>query len=134
MNRTRLWSLLLIPLAVFMMGAAVLVDPPPISVPAGLATKDVSKAIRSGIVGRGWVVTKDENGHMATVLNVRTHEVKVDIGYDTKQVTIKYVDSTNLDYDDKKGVRHIHKKYNQWIDNMVKDIQAQLQVAKISKE
>ena len=44
------------------------------------------------------------------------------------------MDSTNLDYDDKKGVRHIHKKYNQWIDNMVKDIQAQLQVAKIGKE
>jgi hypothetical protein len=131
MNRTRLWSLLLIPLAFFMMGAAVLVDPPPIAVPSGLATKDVAKAIRSGIVGRGWVVTKDENGHMDTVLNLRTHEVKVDIAYDTKQVVIKYVGSSNLDYDEKNGVRHIHKKYNQWIDNMVKDINNQLQIAKL---
>ena len=134
MNRTRLWSLLLIPLAVFMMGAAVLVDPPPISVPAGLTAKDVSKAIRSGVISRGWVVMKDEKGHMDTVLNVRKHEVKVDIGYDTKQITIKYVGSTNLDYDEKNGVRHIHKKYNQWIDNMVRDIQNQLQIEKMAKE
>jgi hypothetical protein len=134
MIRTRLWSLLLIPVAFVLMGAAVLVDPPPIQVPAGLSTKDVSKAIRSGIVTRGWVVTKDEKGVVDAVLNLRTHEVHVAIAYDPKQIKITYVSSQNLDYDEKNGVRHIHKKYNQWIDNMVQDIQRQLQVASISHE
>jgi|SRR5689334_12849159 hypothetical protein len=134
MIRTRLWSLLLIPVAVVLMGAAVLVDPPPINVPAGLSVKDVSKAIRAGIVQRGWVVLKDEKGVIDAQLNVRTHEVRVAIPYDTKQVKITYVSSQNLDYDEKGGTRHIHKKYNQWIDNMVQDIQRQLQVAAIGHE
>ena len=134
MIRTRLASLLLIPVAFVLMGAAVLVDPPPINVPAGLSAKDVSKAIRSGIVQRGWVVLKDEKDVIDAQLNVRTHEVRVSIAYDPKQVKITYVSSQNLDYDEKKGVRHIHKKYNQWIDNMVQDIQRQLQVTAIGHE
>jgi len=134
MNRTCLKSLLLVPLALMLMGAAVLVDPAPISVPAGLSTKDVSKAIRSGIVSRGWVVAKDENGKIDAVLNIRTHEVKVNIGYDAKQIKISYVSSQNLDYSEKNGERRIHKKYNQWIDNMVQDIQRQLQVTAIGHE
>ena len=134
MIRTRLASLLLIPIAFVLMGAAVLVDPPPISVPAGLSLKDVSKAIRSGIVTRGWVVLKDEKNVIEAVLNIRTHEVHVSLAYDPKQIKIAYLSSTNLDYDEKNGVRHIHKKYNQWIDNMVQDIQRQLQVTAIGHE
>jgi hypothetical protein len=103
-------------------------------VPSGLSAKDVSKAIRSGIVSRGWVVAKDENGKIDAVLNVRKHEVKVNIGYDAKQVKITYLSSENLDYSEKNGERRIHKKYNQWIDNMVQDIQRQLQVTAIGHE
>jgi hypothetical protein len=134
MVRTRLLALLLIPIAFVLMGAAVLVDPPPIAVPAKLTTKDVSKAIRMAIVQRGWVAAKDENGVIDATLLVRTHEVKVAITYDPKLVTIKYVDSKNLDYDEKGGTRHIHKKYNQWIDNMVGDITRSLQAEAISRE
>jgi hypothetical protein len=134
MFRSRLLSLLLIPIAFVLMGAAVLVDPPPISVPAKLSAKDVSKAIRAAIVQRGWVVAKDENGLIDAVLDVRKHEAKVAIKYDPKQIQITYVGSTNLDYDEKGGARHIHKKYNQWIDNMVGDIQRSLQAEAISHE
>jgi hypothetical protein len=134
MNRTRFWSLLLVPLAFMLMGAAVLVDPDPINVPAGLSAKDVSKAIRSGIVQRGWVVAKDENGKIDAVLNVRSHEVRVAIAYDPKQVKITYVSSENLDYSEKNGVRKIHKKYGQWVGNMVQDISRQLQATSIERE
>jgi hypothetical protein len=134
MVRTRWLSLLLIPLAFALMGAAALVDPPPIAVPAKLTAKDVSKAIRAAIVTRGWVAAKDEKGVIDAILNVRSHEVKVAIQYDPKQVLIKYVDSKNLDYDEKGGTRHIHKKYNQWIGNMVGDITRALQAAAISHE
>jgi hypothetical protein len=133
MNRTRLASLLLVPLALLLMGA-VLVDPEPIAVPAGLAAKDVSKAIRAGIVQRGWVVLKDEKGTIDAVLNLRKHEARVAIAYDPKQVTIKYGSSDNLDYSEKNGVRQIHKNYNKWITNMVQDIQRALQSASIQNE
>jgi hypothetical protein len=134
MVRTRWLTLLLIPLAFALMGATTLVDPPPIAVPAKLTVKDVSKAIRAAIVTRGWVAAKDEKGVIDAILNVRAHEVKVAIQYDLKQVAIKYVDSKNLDYDEKGGTRHIHKKYNQWIDNMVGDITRALQAEAISHE
>lgn len=134
MVRTRLASLLLIPLAILLMGAAVLVDPAPVAVPAKLSMKDVSKAIRTGIVSRGWVISKDEGGKIDAVLNVRTHEVKVAIGYDTSQVKISYVSSQNLDYDEKGGTRHIHKKYNQWVQNMANDIRNALAAEAISHE
>jgi hypothetical protein len=134
MLRTRLATLLLIPLAFVLMGAAVLVDPSPIPVPHGLSMKDVSKAVRAGLIQRGWVVAKDEKGKMDAVLNVRTHEVRIALDYDTKQVKVAYVSSENLDYSEKGGVRHIHKKYNQWIDNVVQDVSHQLQVASIGHE
>jgi hypothetical protein len=131
MVRTRWLTLLLIPLAFALMGAAVLVDPPPIAVPAKLSAKDVSKVIRSAILQRGWVAAKDENGVIDAILNVRSHEVKVAIQYDPQQIVIKYVDSKNLDYSEKGGTRHIHKKYNQWIGS---DITRALQAEAISRE
>jgi hypothetical protein len=134
MTRTRFAPLLLIPLAFLLMGAAVLVDPEPIPVPAKLAAKDVSKAIRSGIVARGWVIAKDEKGQIDAVLNVRKHEVRVAIQYDTQQVKINYVSSQNLDYEEKGGTRRIHKKYNQWAQNMATDIRTSLAAEAISRE
>jgi hypothetical protein len=134
MLRTRFAALLIVPLAILLMGAALLTDPEPVTVPAKLSMKDVSKAIRSGIVQRGWVVSKDENGQIDASLNVRTHEVRVAIVYDTKQVKINYVSSQNLDYDEKGGKRHIHKKYNQWVQNMANDIRTSLAAEAIAHE
>ena len=129
MVRTRLAALLLVPLAFMLMGAkAVLVDPEPISVPSGIAVKDVAKAIKAGIVRRGWAVTKDENGQIDAVLNVRTHTAKVAIPYSAREVSIKYVDSNNLDFQEKKGVKYIHGNYMKWVRNMQSDIQRELQL------
>jgi hypothetical protein len=131
MARTRRFlALLLVPAVAFMlMGAAELVDPDPIAVPAGLAAADVAKAITAGIVRRGWVVTKDDNGQIDATLNIRAHTAKVVIPYNTKEVAIRYVDSTELDYSEKKGKRYIHGNYVKWIRNMQADIQRELQTA-----
>ena len=129
MARNRLAVLLLVPLAFMLMGAkAVLVDPEPISVPAGIAAKDVARAIKVGIVRRGWAVTKDENSQIDAVLNVRTHMAKVIIPYSTKEVSIRYVGSDNLDYQEKGGVKYIHANYIKWVRNMQMDIQRELQL------
>lgn len=127
MARTRrLLALLLVPVAFMLMGAAELVDPDPIAVPAGLAAADVAKAIKTGIVRRGWVVTKDENGQIDATLNIRRHMAKVVIPYNTKEVAIRYVDSSELDYSEKKGKRYIHGNYVKWVRNMQADIQREL--------
>jgi hypothetical protein len=128
MVRSRVAALLLIPLAFMLMGArAVLVDPAPIAVPAGVAAKDVAKAIKVGISRRGWVVAKDENSQIDAVLNLRSHSARVAIPYNAKEVTIKYVSSEDLDYQEKNGTKYIHGNYMKWIRNMEADIQRELQ-------
>jgi hypothetical protein len=107
----------------------VLVDPQPIAVPSGLTDKIVAKSIRLGIAQRGWVVSKQEPGFMEATLNLRSHVAKVGITYDTKTIQIRYLESTNLDYEEKKGVRRIHGNYLKWISNIVRDINLQLQAA-----
>ncbi len=126
-------ALLFVPLAFMLMGARVgiLVDPEPISVPTGIAASEVAKAIKVGIVRRGWVVSKDENGQIDAVLNVRTHTARVAIPYNAKEVRIKYVSSDNLDYSEKNGERHIHGNYMKWVRNMQADIQRELQLLTI---
>jgi hypothetical protein len=129
MARTRLVALLLVPLAFMLMGSkTVLVDPEPIPVPSGIDAKDVAKAIKVGIVRRGWVVSKDEGGQIDAVLNVRTHTARVLIPYSAKEVSIKYVSSDNLDYQEKSGVKYIHANYIKWVRNMQSDIQRELQL------
>lgn len=116
------------------MASEVLVDPQPISVPPGLSEKAVAKSIRLGVAQRGWVVSRQDPGYMEATLNIRSHVAKVGITYDTKSIQIRYIDSTNLDYEVKKGVRRIHGNYLKWINNIVKDISVQLQSAEIDME
>ena len=134
--RSRLTYLLLIPVAFMLMAArgAPLVDPAPIAVPAGTSVKDVSKAIRSGVVTRGWVVSKDDGSKIDAVLNNREHTVSIAIAYDAKQVKVSYLSSDNMNYAEKNGTRYIHKKYMQWVNNVAGDISRELQVAAIKKE
>jgi len=132
MARSRLIALLLVPLAFMLMGSkSVLVDPEPVQVPAGVKLQDVAKAIKVGIVRRGWVVTKDEAGQIDAVLNVRAHRAKVVIPYNTKEVAIHYAGSDNLDYQEKNGVKYIHANYVKWAKNMHSDIQRELQLLTI---
>jgi hypothetical protein len=50
------------------------------------------------------------------------------VTYDDNQVRIAYVDSSNLDYMDKRGTRYIHPNYLGWIGFLVNDIGTNLKV------
>ncbi len=136
MVRSRLPWLLLVPMAFLLLGARTgpLVDPAPITVPAGLSLKEVSRAIRTVIATRGWVVSIDEGGKIDAVLNLREHTAHIAIAYDTKEVRPTYVSSENLNYEEKKGVRYIHRNYLNWMNNVSTDITRALQVAAVSRE
>ena len=126
-NRFR--ALLILPVALLLMAATPLVDPAPVPVPAGLDDKAIAKSIRLGGAQRGWLVTRQEPGVMELTLNIRTHMAKVGVKYDTKSIQFTYLDSTNLDYEEKKGNRYIHRNYPKWVNNLVNDISVQLALA-----
>jgi hypothetical protein len=131
MVRSRLLALLLVPVAFMLMGASSipLTDPEPLSVPAGLTVEQVTKAVKVGLLSRtGWAITKEAPGQFEATLNVRQHMLKVNIPYSASSVAIKYVDSQNLDYGEKKGVKVIHPKWNNWTRNLMSDIQRELQL------
>lgn len=129
MFRARAWSgLLLVSALVFLMGArqVPLTDPEPIAVPAGLTMEQVAKAIKASLVGRTWAVTTEEPGHIVSTLNLREHMAKIDIAYDLQTIRIKYLDSGELMYAEKKGQRMIHRNYLAWIQNLVNDMNRNL--------
>ena len=129
MFRARSWSALLVVSAmVFLMGArqVPLTDPEPLPVPAGLKAEQVAKAIKAALAGRAWVVTSEAPGHIVSTLNVREHMAKIDIVYDAQTITIKYLDSGELMYAEKKGQRVIHRNYLNWIQNLRNDMNRNL--------
>jgi hypothetical protein len=129
MFRARAWSgLLLLAALVFLMGGrqVPLTDPEPIAVPAGLRVEQVAKAIKAALVGRTWGVTLEEPGHIVSTLKLREHMAKIDIAYDVQTIRIKYLDSGELMYADKKGQRVIHRNYLTWIQNLVNDMSRNL--------
>jgi hypothetical protein len=136
MLRSRLAALLFVPLAFMLMGARTvqIQDPPPISVPPGLTVKEVSKAIRQGLSKRDWQVTEDAGGKIDAMLHNRKHVVKVQIPYTKQTVRITYVSSENLNYEEKNGLKFIHRAYQKWIDNLVMDISNSLQSAALDKK
>lgn len=131
-RRSRLWSsLLLLPVLALLMAArqVPLVDPEPIAVPAGLAEAKVARSIKAALVGREWVISEEQPGKLIATLNLRTHMAKIDISFDTSKVAIRYLDSRELMYGQKKGVTVIHRNYLSWIHNLVVDIQRNMILA-----
>jgi Neuraminidase (sialidase) len=72
----------------------------------------------------GWSMEILEPGRIRGTLALRSHEAVVDVTYDADEFSIKYVDSTNLDYS-ARGT--IHRKYNQWVRNLELEIRSEVQ-------
>lgn len=109
--------------------AAPLVDPDPIAVPAGMAADVVAKEIKRSLLGRNWLVSAEQPGEIDATLNLRQHVARVRIRYDAQQVRLAYVSSENLDYQEKRGQRRIHKNYLSWVNNVLTDLSRNLQLA-----
>jgi hypothetical protein len=96
----------------------------PVVVAAGkqATTDDVKMAILRAGGNLGWQMTQTGPGLINARIALRGHTASVDVNYNTKTYTITYRDSTNLDA----GGGQIHKNYNGWIENLDRDIRAQL--------
>jgi hypothetical protein len=101
--------------------SAPLLNPDPFK--AAATPEKTKKAIEMALAGRGWLISKEEPGKIAATLNTRKHTARILITYDDEYITIKYVDSQNLNYDiDKNGQVVIHENYNSWIRYLMQDI------------
>ena len=96
----------------------------PVVVASGkqLTAEQVRDAIVGAGTGLGWVMTPISPGLVSARLARREHLAVVDVRYSTKTFSITYKESTNLHY--RNG--QIHKNYNDWIENLDRDIRSAL--------
>jgi len=83
--------------------------------------EQVANAIQRAGISLGWQMIEKGPSAMEGRLNLRSHVAVVSITFDTKQFSIFYKDSNNLNYDG----NTIHKNYNGWVQNLEKAILAQ---------
>lgn len=83
---------------------------------------DVERAILQAGTGLGWTMTPVKPGLVTGRIALRTHVAVVDVTYDTRTFSINYKESVNLDASN----GNIHKNYNGWVENLERDIRANL--------
>lgn len=98
------------------------VDSAAIAISAKHSSKDIKKAIIRAGATLGWEMKSVGKGHMIGTLHLRKHVAVVDITYNKNNYSIRYKNSTNLNYDG----TNIHSNYNGWIKNLNKNIQIQI--------
>ena len=89
------------------------------------SAEQIRAALQAAGAPRGWQITPAGNGKALAVLNVRgKHSISADISYAAGQYSIKYRDSTNMNYE--AGTNLIHPKYNMWVQTLIDDTRIQL--------
>ena len=96
----------------------------PVATGKPVSMANVESAIIGAGTGLGWQMVPQSPGQIEGVLTLRDHRAVVVVNYDTKSYSIKYKDSTNLNYDGKS----IHSNYNGWVQNLDKAIRSNLAV------
>ena len=94
----------------------------PVTTTKPLSMSGMESAIIGAGIGLGWRMVPQTPGQIEGVLALRDHRAVVTVTYDTKSYSIKYKDSSNLNYDGKS----IHKNYNGWVENLDKAIRSNL--------
>jgi hypothetical protein len=121
---------LLFAVIAFAPGPAVADRDAPIENPAGIpiswnaagepALERIQRAIIAGCIPRGWKCQAIKPGEIRAVLHLRQHMAEALIAFDTKSFSVTYVDSSELRYNATE--KTIHRKYNQWVANLITDI------------
>lgn len=105
--------------------ARELVDPAPIAT-RGKDQTQVKAAIMTGLKNFGWRVSSDDPGKIVAVYTRGRHAATISLTYDAQAIMIKYVDSRELKYEVREGTRYIHRRYNDWVQNLANHIDFEL--------
>jgi len=102
----------------------------PVSVQSGRSVEQTEQAILEVLPRRGWTAESVQPGRVVAFLSIRSHLLRVDIRYDPQLVNVFYVDSDNLAARvEANGQVYAHRKVNQWIQLLARDIATALAVA-----
>jgi len=96
---------------------------PVVVTPGQTATNDnVRDAILRAGAALGWQMRPAAPGVVNGSINLRGHSANIDVEYTTRSYNIVYRSSSGLDAQN----GQIHKNYNGWIENLDRDIRANL--------
>lgn len=89
---------------------------------------EVKQAIMRAAVatGRKWVVSERAPGVLEATYMVRTHTVVTEIRYTATSFSVAYKDSVNMKYGPGEGAGVIHPFYNQWVNEFIQAVRAEL--------
>ena len=93
-----------------------------------ISATEVGDAIARGAAGgrRSWVVARSSPSRMRATYSVRTHAISVDIEYTEQAYSIHYAGSDNMKFSMENGVKLIHPFYNNWVQELMRSISAEL--------
>jgi hypothetical protein len=90
-----------------------------------LSSEQIGKIIKSAASKRGWACNQlSEHTLRCTIHAHHKHEAVIDINYDSKGYSIKYVSSKDLATGDL-----VHRNYNRWVKLLERDINRALERA-----
>lgn len=98
-------------------------SPLEIPIPAKATTTQVRLAAQLAVQSRGWVIENRKGNAFEAVYaqeGRRSFSARISVTHSAKDVTIKYVSSEGLDYNEADGT--IHANYNKWMDFLEQDI------------
>jgi hypothetical protein len=91
------------------------------------SAEQIRLALQTAGAARGWQITPAGAGKALAVLNVRgKHSISADISYAAGKYSIKYRDSSNMNYEPGEGSGLIHPKYNAWVQTLIDETRMQL--------
>jgi len=92
--------------------------------------QDIEQVLKIVGATRGWKVANSSEGRMELTNVIRDHTMSVELTYSATGYGIRYLQSTNLLYQERGGgtLRLIHGNYNGWIKDLVSGINAGLGV------
>lgn len=80
----------------------------------------VKAAIRKAAAKLGWEVRSEQGDTLRLVLEIRgKHELTIDVKAGPQAVDVVYVNSINLNYQDRDGQVLIHPSYGRWVNNLL---------------
>ncbi|WP_018860631.1 MULTISPECIES: hypothetical protein [unclassified Thioalkalivibrio] len=86
------------------------------------SAEQMQQAIRNAGAALGWEMSEADPGLLEGRLALRDHVAVVEIPYRDGEYSIRYKDSSNLNYEDGR----IHPNYNNWVQNLDNQIRAEV--------
>ena len=100
------------------------VNDEPVSTPSGkhLSASQVRSAIMTAGTSLGWRIADAGPGRLEGTLHLREHTAVVDIPYSAAKYSILYKSSEKLEA----SGGNIHRNYNGWVQNLDRQIRAEI--------